>query len=426
MSVLAPATPRLADRTADLSAGPARLLVLPTPTRDVVSFRGSFTTAPDLATGGDIVQGLVTDLLDKGTTHRDRFALADALDGRGARVSFYSDGLRVGVSGRALRDDLPDVLAIAAEMLLDPLFDEEEVEKAIAQAVASVRQSREATGAQAGGALARRLYGLAHPNYVYPADDEIARIEAVTADALRAYHAEHIGADDLTITLAGDVQPHTAQAVVGDVFARFAPLGRTAVFDAAADPEAPGRTVVPMADRPNLDVRLGHAVGLRRDSPDYLALYTGIFALGGNFSSRLMQTIRDQQGLTYGISARLSGVAVEHDADVRVSVGLGAETLERGIAATRAEIARFVAEGVDAATLRATQTTLTGQHVVAMATTGGLSTRLLVNAERGFDVGYLDRYSDLIRDLTPEVVTAAVRQHLQPEGLHETVAGTLL
>ena len=72
-----------------------------------------------------------------------------------------------------------------------------------------------------------------------------------------------------------------------------------------------------------------------------------------------------------------------------------------------------------------TRTTLAGLHVVALATTGSLAARLLVNAERGFEVDYLDRYPDLVSALTAGEVTAAVRRHLRPGDLHEAVAGTL-
>jgi zinc protease len=180
-----------------------------------------------------------------------------------------------------------------------------------------------------------------------------------------------------------------------------------------------------MDDRRNLDVRLGHPIAVRRDSDDYLALYAGVFTLGGNFSSRLMQTVRDEQGLTYGISASLGSTAIEYDGHVYVSVTLSQDSVEAGIAATRAEVEAFEAEGVPEAALAATRTTLAGQHVVALATTGGVAARLLVNAERGFDVGYLDRYPDLIRDLAPDAVTDAVRRHLRPDDLHESVAGTM-
>ena len=139
-----------------------------------------------------------------------------------------------------------------------------------------------------------------------------------------------------------------------------------------------------------------------------------------------MQTIRDEQGLTYGIGAALGGVAVEHDGGFGVSVTLSQDSLERGIVAVREQVERFVAEGVPADALAQVQTTLAGLHVVAMATTGGLAARLLVNAERGFDVGYLDRYPDLVRAITPAEATAALRRHVRPADLHVTVAGTLL
>ncbi|HEX8384568.1 MAG TPA: pitrilysin family protein [Rubricoccaceae bacterium] len=423
-ALLAPALP-LATRTVEAQAGPARLLALPTATRDVVSFRASFRTAPDLSASDDVALGVVADVLDKGTLHRDRHAFADALDGRGARLSFYTDGLRIGFAGRALRDDLADVLALAAEALREPLLDPEEVRKAVDRSVAGVRRSRESTGQMAGGALARRLVGPDHPNYVYTPDDEEARIAAVTPETVREMWARHVGADEFTLAVVGDVDPGEAAALVADRFAGWPEHGRTARFATAASPEAPGRADVPIADRTSLDVRLGHPVALRRDSPDFLAAYAAVFALGGNFSSRLMQTVRDEQGLTYGIGAGIGGVAVEHDAAFGVSVTLSQENLERGIVAVRAEVERFVEEGVSAEALGQTQTTLAGQHVVALATTGGLAARLLVNAERGFTVGYLDDYPGLVRALTLDEVTAALRRHVRPADLHTVVAGTL-
>ncbi len=415
----------LADRVHDLTAGPARLLLLPTDARDVVSFRASLETAPDLAANDDLVQAVLTDVLDKGTRQRDRFEIAEALEGRGATVSFYSDGLRIGFSGRALREDLPDVLAIVAEELRDPALDPEEVQKAVVRATAGVQRARESTGAQASGAFARRLFPADHPDYVLDPAAELAMIESITPETVRDYFEAHVGSDAFTMALVGDVPEEGATRAIAEAFGGWEPTGREARFASEAQPEAPGRSVVEIADRRNLDVRLGHAVGLRRDSPDFLALYAGVFALGGNFSSRLMQTVRDEQGLTYGVSASLGSAAVEHDGQMRVAISLSQDTLERGIEAVRAEVAAFVAEGVSADTLRQTQTTLAGQHVVAMATTGSLAARLLVNAQRGFDVGYLDRYPALVHALTADEVTEAVRRHLRPDALHVAVAGTL-
>ncbi|HLA64797.1 MAG TPA: insulinase family protein, partial [Rhodothermales bacterium] len=195
--------------------------------------------------------------------------------------------------------------------------------------------------------------------------------------------------------------------------------------DTTATPTAPGRTDVEIADRLNLDVRMGHPVALRRDSPDFVAAHAGLFALGGNFSSRLMQTVRDEQGLTYGIGSALHNVSVEHDGHALVYASLSQDRLEEGLAATRAVIERFVQVGVNEEELERVRTTLAGTHAVALATTSGLAARLLVNAERGFDIGYLDHYPEMVRALTVDEVNRAVRTHLRPDELHVAVAGTL-
>ena len=414
----------IAARTHDLTVGPARVLALPTPVQDVVSFRGSFATGPDLGADDDIPQGLVADLLDKGTSTRDRFEIAEDLEGRGARLGFYSDGLRMGFAGRCLRADLPDVLALAGQQLRTPAFDPDEVRKAVVKAVASVRRSLDSTGARASGTLRRRLYPADHPNFALDPHDEIARLEAVTVDVLRAYHAGHVAPDGITVALVGDLDDALAGDAVRGALGDWQGAAPEPAYAAEAAPSEPGHETVVLQDRPNLDVRMGHAVPIRRDADDFLALYAAVFALGGNFSGHLMQTIRDEQGLTYGISAGIVDPSVHHDAHLHVAVTLSAPDLDRGIAATRAEVARFVAGGLSEDTLDRTRRTLAGRHVVGLATTGGLAARLLVNAERGFGLDYLDRYTDRIDALRLDDVNAALRRYLQPEALHVVAAGT--
>jgi predicted Zn-dependent peptidase len=169
---------------------------------------------------------------------------------------------------------------------------------------------------------------------------------------------------------------------------------------------------------------MGHALDLRRDHPDWHAAHAAAFALGGNFSSRLMRVVRDEQGLTYGIGASLHNVAVEHDGHLLIHASLSAERLDEGLAAIGDVIGGFVDAGVAPEELERVQSTLAGQHVVALATTSGIAARLLVNAERGFEVAYLDRYPDEIRSLTVQQVNDALRRYIRPGDLHTAVAGS--
>jgi predicted Zn-dependent peptidase len=417
--------PTFAERVHDVTCGAARVLMLPTPVDRVVSFRGSFETRPDFGAGEELEQKLVTRMLDKGTRHRDRFAVAEELENRGAQLSFSADGLRCGFSGKVLRSDLADVLVLLAEQLREPLFDAEEFEKVKAQHAASLRRSLDSTSTQAAGAVARRLYPADHPNYRPSPEALLERLDRLTVDDIQAYHAAHFGARALQLAFAGDLDPEIAAAGVTATLGDWTPPTAGAPFTTAADPEAPGRVDLPIADRQNLDVRMAHALTIRRDDPDYLPLYIGNYILGGNFSARLMSTVRDEEGLTYGIGSSFSGVTAEYDGYWRIAVTLSGESLERGIEATMEQVRRFVRDGVTPAELEEKQTTLTGAFKVGLATTGGLALSLLINAERGFEVGYLDRYPKLVEALTVEDVNDAIHRHLDAEALHVAVAGTL-
>ena len=60
-------------------------------------------------------------------------------------------------------------------------------------------------------------------------------------------------------------------------------------------------------DKTSSDIYIAQSINITDDNPIYLELMMGIYILGGNFSARLMQTVRDQQGLTYGIGSGISG-----------------------------------------------------------------------------------------------------------------------
>lgn len=416
----------LAGRVQTIAAGPLQVLLLPTTVRSVVTWRGSFCSLPDFGAGDELLQMLTVALLDKGTRHRDRFAVAEVLERRGAQLQFSSEGLRVQLNGRSLREQVPEILHLMAEQLREPLFDPEEFEKARARLAAQLQRSLDSTGACAASALTRRLYPDAHPNYQFDAGDDLARLQTLTVEQVRAYHTRHFGANGALLVLVGDVDETGITTAVTEAFADWPLHAQPARYVTAATPLEPGTTRLPMADKQNIDVRIGQPVALRRDHPDYLPLYLGTYIFGGNFSAWLMDIIRDRMGLTYGIQAALSGVTVEHDGHWQVSATFSQSDLEKGIEATQAEIRRLVEAGVTAEELAEKQTTLSGLFQVQLATTGGLAATLLANAERGFDVGYLDRYPEELQAVSLAQVNDVLRRYLQPEALHLTMAGTLL
>ncbi|MEZ4698968.1 MAG: pitrilysin family protein [Rhodothermales bacterium] len=408
------------------AVGAGRLYTLKTRIEDVVSWRGIVVANPQFERGDDLVMHLMVNLLDKGTKRRDRFEIADVLENRGAQLGYEATGIRLGFWGRALRRDVPTVLGVMAEQLREPLFDQEEFEKARQRMLAAVRRNMENTGSQAAGALLRQLYPPDHPNYSIAEEDELEQLQRVTLDDVVAFYDRHIGANELNIVMVGDVDEYEAREAVDAGLAEWPAREAPPRYAVSALESLGGRRVVrPMIDRKNLDVRMGHAVRMRRDDPAYPALFLANQILGGTFSSRLMDIIRDDMGLTYGIYSGLAGISTRYEGHWRVSVTLSQENLERGIEATIAEVRRFVEEGPTARELEEHITTLTGSFKVKLATTSGLAATILTGVRNGFGTRHLDDWPARIEALTEADVRTAIRRHFHPDRFDVAIAGTL-
>ena len=434
VSTACPALPAGLDPSSSLPVTPTTVRTahaLATPAPGVVSFRASFETNPDLASREDLAQRLAVRLLDKGTARRDRFAFADALEHRGASLSFTADEHRAGFAGRCLRADLPFVLDLAAEALREPLMDEAEAAKVLTNLDAAYRHAEEDTGAQADAALSRALYPEGHPNHAEPFAETRAALAALTADDARRFHASRVARGPLDLVFAGD----TDRLDLGDLLARFG--NRAAPPDAPTVPAAfplggtpsGGRTGrdgpvdVTVPGKTSFDVRLGHAVPLPRPHPDALALRVALFALGGNFSARLMQTVRDRDGLTYGVSAGLDGAAATYGGHALVRVNFSPDVLDRGVARVQEEVRRLVDDGLSQDELATVQQTLFGTHVVGLSTSGGAAAALLGAIENGMGPDWLAVYPERLQALTADRVNEVLRAHLLPDAFVVARAG---
>ena len=417
---------RFQDRIQEHSIGSGMLYTLQTGIEDVVSWRGVIVANPVFDRGDEMLMHLLVALLDKGTRRRDRFAIADVLENRGAQLGFNVSGLRIGFSGRALKADVPTVLGVMAEQLREPLFDAEEFEKSRQRLMASVRRGMENTGHQASSQILRRLYPSGHPNYSLSSEEELDQLRRVEREEVVAFYERHMGANELLMVMVGDLDEGEALRAARDGLGDWEARPTPAHYAAEAYHSAGGaRLVHAMPDRMNLDVRIGHALHMRRDSPDYAPLYLANHILGGSFSSRLMDIVRDDMGLTYGIHSAIAGISTRYEGHWKISVTLSQENLERGIAATLAEVNRFVEEGPTVRELEENIATITGSYKVKLATTGGLANAILGGLKIGAGTGHLDEWPERITSLTEAETRGAIARHFAPDRFDVAIAGTL-
>ena len=179
-----------------------------------------------------------------------------------------------------------------------------------------------------------------------------------------------------------------------------------------------------MKDKANIDVVIGHASGLRRANPDYLAAVLANRALGqSTLSSRLGLKVRDEMGLTYGINSTFAESGLG-DGPFLIGVTVAPENVELAIETTRQIVEEYISGGIRPDELGDEQSSVVGSFKVGLATNAGMASQLASAELYGLGVGYLDRFPDLIRALTKAEIDAAIRKYLHPARATTVIAGT--
>ena len=179
-------------------------------------------------------------------------------------------------------------------------------------------------------------------------------------------------------------------------------------------------------DKTSSDVYIGQSVNVTEDGDDYRKLMMGIYILGGNFSARLMQSVRDEQGLTYGIGSTITGCSYGMNGHWYTWGTFSPNLVDKGINSTLNVIDKWFNEGITEKELAAKKSTLIGSFKVSLDTTSGLIDKILTNAEKGRDISYLDDYTNKINDLNKDEINSAIKQHLDPKTFVTSIAGTII
>lgn len=392
--------------------------------KDVITLHASLPAGRAQARGNPAIAALTAMLLDKGTLKNDKFAISQRLESVGASLHFSAGVDTLDINAKFLKKDLPLVLGLMAEQLRTPAMAADEFAKIKKQLAGGIKRSMESTDFRAADAFSRMVYPVAHPNRQTEPEALLSAIDAATLDEVRAFHQTHYGAEHMTLVAVGDLGGLDLPAQVEQAFSGWRG-GSAAVRQVQAPPPtAPRNENVQVNGKTSVSVLLGQTTGLRHQDADALALRVGTAILGSGFTGRLMATVRDKDGLTYGISAAMGNDSF-NQGDWRISATFAPALLDKGLAATRQQLALWYDKGVTADEVAARKTNLIGSFQVALATTDGLASTLLTAIERGYPLSWVDDYPAQIRALTAPQINRAIKTHLSPQNMVLVQAGSL-
>ncbi|HYF06573.1 MAG TPA: pitrilysin family protein [Acetobacteraceae bacterium] len=378
------------------------------------SWRGGAALEPAEHGGATAMAGA---LLTEGAGDLRSEAFADALRNEGIQLSFSAGRDEFQGGFRTLKDSLPEAVRLARLAMTAPRLDPPAVERVRARAVAAARTQLETPRGVAG----RAFWAEAYPDHPAgrPTSGTAETLAALPVEAIRAAIGRQLRHDGMIVAAAGAIGPDELARLMETLFAGLPP----------GAPETPpplppftqfGRKVISVA-APQSQVVFGQP-GIAVQDPDWEAAQVVMRVLaGGGFSSRLMEAVRVQRGLTYGIGAGLDalfrqGVIVGSVATENARVG---ETL----AVTREEWVRMATGGPTQDERDEAVAYLTGSLPLQFSDTQRIAGMLLALRRNERPIDWLERRPERLAALTRERLTEVSRRLLRPEALSAAIAG---
>jgi len=359
--------------------------------------------------------------LMRGTAKRDFQAIYDALESAGASLGFNGATHTTSFSGKALAEDLPLLMELLAEALLEPIFPGQQVARLKAQLLTGLAMRAQNTRDMASLTFDQLVYRN-HP-YSHPEDGFPETVEQIHREDLMAFHQKNYGPEGMVIAIVGAVDPVDAVQWVR------AALGNWKNSQQMMPPELP--PLAPLQDtntqkftipgKSQSDLVVGTA-GPPRSAPDFIAASLGNSVLGQfGMMGRIGDVVREQAGLAYYAYSSLSGGL--GPGPWSVSAGVDPANVEEATDLIRSEIERFVTKPVSPEELSDSQANYIGRLPLALESNGGVAGALL-NLER-YDLGldYYRNYGEQIKAVTVEDVLEAAQHYLDPHKLAIAVAG---
>ncbi len=238
-------------------------------------------------------------MLDEGAGERTALELSDEVEFLGASLFAGGDDHSTTVALHVPRAKLEAALPLLADVVLRPRFDGDELERQRRERLTTMTQWRDEPRAIAQAEYIRALYGDRHP-YGRMALGSPASVASMTVEHLRAFHRTWFVPGNAAVIVVGDVALAEIRPMLERAFGGWA-QGAVPARTAPATPQV-GRRRVILVDKPGAaqsEIRIGMPA-VSRETPDYDALVAMNTVLGGSFTSRLNQKLREEKQYTYG------------------------------------------------------------------------------------------------------------------------------
>jgi zinc protease len=377
--------------------------------------------------GWGAAPSMVGALLNKGTRRLNSGAFSDELVRLKAQISISGGVNGVTANFSTTEDNLQAVLRLVAECLREPAFSDDEfnqIRRARLQTIeASLKNPQSAASSRLG--LMFNAYDKEHPYYGGTPLEQRERLEAVTVDQVKKFHAEFYGASRGQLSVVGKFEPALVQTLTGELFGAWpTPKPYKRLGRAQAEPKGQGVSIE-IADQANASFQAQHGFKMRDSDADFAPLLAANTIFGaGTMSSRLGTRLRQKEGLSYSAGSSVNVGITDDIASFAIAASYAPKGAAKLHAAVCEEVSRARKEGFTTEELASAKDSILSSRRINRSNDGALVGALASNLRYGRTMQWSAEFEDKLKAATLEQVNEAFRKYIEPARLVIVKAGT--
>lgn len=363
---------------------------------------------------------LTADGLQYGTKSYTKSQIEEQLDFLGASLSSYASKESAGLSSKFSKSDQDKVLPIIKEVLLFPVFNEEEFAKEKARDLQQIERSKESPRSVIANYWDKFIFGD-HP-YANPTTGKASTIAKIETADLKSFYSKNYHPNGSAIAITGDFNSTLMKAKITKMFSEWK-KGSEAEVKIIAPTALPNKARVLLVNKDDAretTMFIG-GKGISRNNPDFVAVEVINTVLGGRFTSWLNDELRVNSGLTYGASSRFS--SLKNTGTFYVSTFTATKTTEPTIDKALEVLKKLQTTGIDEETLSSAKNYVKGQFPPDYETSAQLANLLTQMFWYGFDESYINNFQANVDGLTVLKAKEIVMKYFPADNLQFLFVG---
>lgn len=360
------------------------------------------------------VSFIASKMLQEGTERYTAADIQENIAALGAFIEVHHSSERINLTFYLLTKYIDSFLPILKEIMCKSTFPEENFKNVINISTNTIKVNLQKNSVVASQEFKKLLFGKNH-HYGYSVQE--TDLHVVTLNDVTDHYRKFIKNCDFEVFISGSIDENSSN-ILSSFFGGFEVEKQKAVFKNGFEIVSSQETLVKKEDALQSSIRIGKVM-FNRSHEDYFKTMVANEILGGYFGSRLMKNIREEKGLTYGISSQL--VSLEDSGYFIIGTDVKKEYTRLALDEIYKEIEILSTELVSEHELETVTSYLHGSYLGSINSAFALMDKFKTLHYSGMDYSYYSRYIQTLKTITSEEVRMYTAKYFKD--LNEVVVG---